>query len=429
MNSPDPTTEKHTIMKALHKLIEERVKPNFTGEGKLKRFWVVFDALETFLFTPGHTTKKGVHVRDGIDLKRTMFLVIVAMVPALLFGTWNIGHQYYLSLGEITTADPWNAMLLDKLIVGAIKVVPLIVVSYATGLGIEFVIAGMNGHAINEGFLVSGMLIPLIMPVDVPLWMVAVATAFAVLIAKEVFGGTGMNILNVALTARAFLFFAYPKQMSGEIWIHDVMASKAGGVLADGYTGATALGHLANTVGQPVSGEVSNGVMAMFADGGMFSLMNCFIGTIPGSVAETSALAALIGAAILIWTGIGSWRIISSFIVGGLVMGVIFNALGLNAYMTIGPVHQIVMGGFMFGAVFMATDPVSAAQTNTGKWIYGFLGGFFSIMIRVFNPAYPEGVMMAILFMNVMAPTIDHYVIEANIRRREKRMAASAAVA
>ena len=416
-------------MKALHKLIEERVKPNFTGEGKLKRFWVVFDALETFLFTPGHTTKKGVHVRDGIDLKRTMFLVIVAMVPALLFGTWNIGHQYYLSLGEITTADPWNAMLLDKLIVGAIKVVPLIVVSYATGLGIEFVIAGMNGHAINEGFLVSGMLIPLIMPVDVPLWMVAVATAFAVLIAKEVFGGTGMNILNVALTARAFLFFAYPKQMSGEIWIHDVMASKAGGVLADGYTGATALGHLANTVGQPVSGEVSNGVMAMFADGGMFSLMNCFIGTIPGSVAETSALAALIGAAILIWTGIGSWRIISSFIVGGLVMGVIFNALGLNAYMTIGPVHQIVMGGFMFGAVFMATDPVSAAQTNTGKWIYGFLGGFFSIMIRVFNPAYPEGVMMAILFMNVMAPTIDHYVIEVNIRRREKRMAASAAVA
>lgn len=416
-------------MKALHKLIEERVKPNFTGEGKLKRFWVVFDALETFLFTPGHTTKKGVHVRDGIDLKRTMFLVIVAMVPALLFGTWNIGHQYYLSLGDITTADPWSAMLLDKLIVGAIKVVPLIVVSYATGLGIEFVIAGMNGHAINEGFLVSGMLIPLIMPVDVPLWMVAVATAFAVLIAKEVFGGTGMNILNVALTARAFLFFAYPKQMSGEIWIHNVMASKAGGVLADGYTGATALGHLANTVGQPVNGEVSNGVMAMFADGGMFSLMNCFIGTIPGSVAETSALAALIGAAILIWTGIGSWRIISSFIVGGLVMGVIFNALGLNAYMTIGPVHQIVMGGFMFGAVFMATDPVSAAQTNTGKWIYGFLGGFFSIMIRVFNPAYPEGVMMAILFMNVMAPTIDHYVIESNIRRREKRLAASAAVA
>lgn len=414
-------------MKALHKLIEERVKPNFTGEGKLKRFWVVFDSLETFLFTPGHTTSGGVHVRDGIDLKRTMFLVIVAMVPALLFGTWNIGHQYYLSLGDITTADPWSAMLFDKLIVGAIKVVPLIVVSYATGLGIEFVIAGMNGHSINEGFLVSGMLIPLIMPVDVPLWMVAVATAFAVLIAKEVFGGTGMNILNVALTARAFLFFAYPKQMSGEIWIHDVMASKTGGLLADGYTGATALGHLANTVGQPVNGEISNGVMSMFADGGMFSLMNCFIGSIPGSVAETSALAALIGAAILIWTGIGSWRIISSFIAGGLVMGVIFNAMAMNAYMTIGPVHQIVMGGFMFGAVFMATDPVSAAQTNGGKWVYGFLGGFFSIMIRVFNPAYPEGVMMAILFMNVMAPTIDHYVVEANIRRREKRLTAAAA--
>ncbi len=414
-------------MKALHKLIEERVKPNFTGDGKLKRFWVVFDALETFLFTPGHTTSKGVHIRDGIDLKRTMFLVIVAMIPALLFGTWNIGHQYYLSLGDITTADPWTAMFLDKIIVGAIKVVPLIVVSYATGLGIEFVIAGINGHAINEGFLVSGMLIPLIMPVDVPLWMVAVATAFAVLIAKEVFGGTGMNILNVALTSRAFLFFAYPKQMSGEIWIHDVMASKTGGLLADGYTGATALGHLANTVGQPVQGEVSNGVMSMFTDGGMFSLMNCFVGTIPGSVAETSALAALIGAAILIWTGIGSWRIISSFIVGGLVMGAIFNLLSLNAYMTIGPVHQIVMGGFMFGAVFMATDPVSAAQTNRGKWLYGFLGGLFSIMIRVFNPAYPEGVMMAILFMNVMAPTIDHYVIEANIRRREKRLTAAVA--
>ena len=414
-------------MKALHKFIEESVKPNFTGEGKLKRFWVVFDSLETFLFTPGHTTAKGVHVRDGIDLKRTMFLVIVAMIPALLFGTWNIGHQYYLSLGDITTTDPWSALLFDKLIVGAIKVIPLIVVSYGTGLGIEFVIAGMNGHSINEGFLVSGMLIPLIMPVDVPLWMVAVATAFAVLIAKEVFGGTGMNILNVALTARAFLFFAYPKQMSGEIWIHDVMASKTGGLLADGYTGATALGHLANTVGQPVNGEISSGVMSMFADGGMFSLMNCFIGSIPGSVAETSALAALIGAAILIWTGIGSWRIISSFIVGGLVMGVIFNAMAMNAYMTIGPVHQIVMGGFMFGAVFMATDPVSAAQTNAGKWVYGFLGGFFSIMIRVFNPAYPEGVMMAILFMNVMAPTIDHYVVEANIRRREKRLTAAAA--
>jgi Na+-transporting NADH:ubiquinone oxidoreductase subunit B len=415
-------------MKALHKLIEERVKPNFTGDGKLKRFWVVFDSLETFLFTPGHTTSKGVHVRDGIDLKRTMFLVIVAMLPALLFGTWNIGHQYYLSLGDITTADAWSAMFLDKILVGAIKVVPLIVVSYATGLGIEFIIAGINGHSINEGFLVSGMLIPLIMPVDVPLWMVAVATAFAVMIAKEVFGGTGMNILNVALTARAFLFFAYPKQMSGEIWIHNVMGSKAAGTLqmADGYTGATALGQLANTVGQPVNGEVSAGVMSMFADGGMFSFMNCFIGTIPGSVAETSALAALIGAALLIWTGIGSWRIISSFIVGGLVMGVIFNALGLNAYMTIGPVHQVVMGGFMFGAVFMATDPVSAAQTNTGKWVYGFLGGLFSIMIRVFNPAYPEGVMMAILFMNVMAPTIDHYVIEGNIRRREKRLTQAA---
>ena len=302
----------------------------------------------------------------------------------------------------------------------------------------------MKGHAINEGFLVSGMLIPLIMPVDVPLWMVAAATAFAVIIAKEVFGGTGMNILNVALTARAFLFFAYPKQMSGEIWIHGIASIKQRAAtlleqgkieslaeapgLADGYTGATALGQLANTVGETIGGNQTIYTMNPdFAEGGIFSFLNCFIGTIPGSVAETSALAALIGAVILIWTGIGSWRIISSFVAGGLVMGVIFNALALNAYMTIDPVHQIVMGGFMFGAVFMATDPVSAAQTNTGKWIYGFLGGFFSIMIRVFNPAYPEGVMMAILFMNVMAPTIDHYVIEANIRRRGKRLAAAVA--
>ena len=404
-------------MKAIHNLIQS-VKPHFEEGGKLSRFWVVFDSLETFAFTPGHVTSSGAHVRDSIDLKRTMFLVIVAMIPCLLFGMWNIGYQHHISTGD-------SPDLIENILVGAKKVIPLIVVSYGVGLGIEFLFAGMRGHSINEGYLVSGMLIPLIMPVDVPLWMVALAVAFAVVVAKEVFGGTGMNILNVALTARAFLFFAYPKQLSGEIWIHE-----AGNV--DGYTGATALGHLASTVGLTTAEtEALYSKGALLGPEGLFdqifTLKNCFLGLIPGSVGETSALACLIGAAILIWTGIGSWRVIASFLAGGLVMGVLFNLIGANAFMKINPVHQVVMGGFMFGMVFMATDPVSAAQTNTGKLWYGFFGGLFSIMIRVFNPAYPEGVMMAILFMNVMAPLIDHYVIEANIKRREKRLTVAAA--
>ena len=413
-------------MKALHNILDS-IRPHFEEGGKLSKFWVVFDSLETFAFTPGHTNKNGVHIRDGVDLKRTMFLVILALVPALLFGTWNQGHQYLLSIGEISVSDAWNTMIWDKLLIGAWKVLPLVVVSYGVGLGIEFLFAGFRKHSINEGFLVSGMLIPLIMPIDVPLWMVAVAVAFSVIIAKEVFGGTGMNILNVALTARAFLFFAYPKQLSGEIWIHEVAASKTGGLLVDGYTGATALGELASTVDKPIMNADVTSVMGMFDAGGMYSLSNAFLGLIPGSIGETSALAILIGAALLIWTGIGSWKVMSSFLVGGLVMGFLFNLMGMNAYMTLPPIHQVVMGGFMFGMVFMATDPVSAAQTERGKWIYGFLGGFLSIMIRVFNPAYPEGVMMAILFMNVMAPLIDHYVIQANVSKREKRaMLASA---
>lgn len=406
-------------MKALHNFLENKVKPNFVEGGKLSRFWVVYDALETFAFTPGHSTIKGAHIRDSIDLKRTMFLVIVAMVPALLFGMWNVGHQYYLSIGEVSTADPLSAMFIDKFLVGLQKTLPLIVVSYGVGLGIEFIFAGIRKHSINEGFLVSGMLIPLIMPVDVPLWMVAAATAFAVIIGKEVFGGTGMNIINIALTARAFLFFAYPKQMAGDIWIHNVKENA--GQLVDGYTGATALGNLANTVGKGMETAEVSGIMGQFNAGAMFSMENAFLGLIPGCIGETSALAILLGAAILIWTGIGSWRIMLSFLIGGLAMGAIFNAFGANAYMTLNPVHQIILGGFMFGMVFMATDPVTAAQTNMGKLIYGFFGGFFSIMIRVFNPAYPEGVMMAILFMNVMAPMIDHYVIQSNIKRRMKR--------
>ena len=397
------------------KNIIESVKPHFEQGGKLSKFWVVFDSLETFAFTPGHVTHNGSHIRDGIDLKRTMFTVIVALIPALLFGTWNIGDQYYASIGE-------EADMMAKLTVGAIKVIPLIIASYGVGLGIEFLFAGLRNHSINEGFLVSGMLIPLIMPVDVPLWMVAVAVTFAVVIGKEVFGGTGMNIINIALTSRAFLFFAYPKQMSGEIWIHNIGAAKDAGTMVDGHTGATALGHLAGTVGKAIDSVEVTGIMSMFGEGGMFSLHNCIIGNIPGSIGETSVIAILIGAVILIATGIASWRIVGSFLAGGLVMGALFNLMELNAYMTIDPVHQVVMGGFMFGMVFMATDPVTAASTNTGKYIYGFFGGFFSIMIRVFNPAYPEGVMMAILFMNVMAPMIDHYVIQANINRRQKRL-------
>lgn len=410
-------------MKALHNFIEKRVKPHFTEGGKLSRLYVVYDGLETFLFTPGETTNSGTHIRDGIDLKRTMITVVMALVPALLFGTWNIGHQYYLSLAEggVTVADPWSAMFLAKMTVGALKILPLIVVSYGVGLTVEFIFAASRGHGIHEGFLVSGMLIPLIMPVDVPLWMVALATVFAVIVAKEVFGGTGMNILNVALTARAFLFFSYPKQMSGEIWIAEVATSKAGGLLVDGTTGATALGELANTVGQPIADSATQTIMGLFADGGAYDLMSSLIGTIPGSIGETSAIAIGLGALILILTGIANWRIITSFLLGGLVMGWIFNLMDLNAYMGLPPLHQIALGGFLFGAVFMATDPVTAAQTRKGMWIYGFLAGLLSIMIRVFNPAYPEGVMMAILFMNVMAPTIDHYVVQANINSRAKR--------
>lgn len=412
-------------MKGLHRLLENKIKPHFIEGGKLSRFYVVYDSLETFAFTPGHTTSKGTHIRDAIDLKRTMFLVIIALVPALLFGTWNAGHQYYLGMGEITAQTPLMEMFWEKLGIGAMKVLPLIVVSYGVGLGIEFIFAGIRKHSINEGFLVSGMLIPLIMPIDVPLWMVAVATAFAVIIGKEVFGGTGMNILNVALTARAFLFFAYPKQLSGEIWIHN--SRQLPGV--DGYTGATALGELATTVGKAPGAAELKSTMLQFAEGGMFSLHNCFLGLIPGSIGETSTLAILLGAAILLYTGIGSWRIMLSFLAGGLAMGWIFNLAGANAFMDVKPIHQVVMGGFMFGMVFMATDPVTAAQTATGKIIYGFFGGLLSIMIRVFNPAYPEGVMMAILFMNVMAPLIDHYVIDANIRKRIKRMALQTAKA
>jgi Na+-transporting NADH:ubiquinone oxidoreductase subunit B len=398
-------------MNGLYKFLENKVKPSFSKGGKLEKFYPVYDALETFAFVPAHVTHGGSHVRDAIDMKRAMFMVIIAMIPALLFGMWNVGHQHMLATGQIAAADG------EKFLYGLVQVLPIVLVSYAAGLGVEFLFCIIKKHSINEGFLVSGMLIPLIMPADIPLWMVAVATIFAVLIGKEVFGGTGMNVLNVALTARAFLFFAYPTKMSGEVWISGQKAD-----FVDGYTGATALGELATTVGLPADSAQSENVMKMFADNGQYSLMNCIVGNIPGSIGETSAIAIGIGALILIFTGIGSWRIMLSFLLGGLVMSGIFNLIGANSYMTISPIHQVVMGGFMFGLVFMATDPVTAAQTNLGKLWYGFLGGVLSILIRVFNPAYPEGVMMAILFMNVMAPLIDYGVIQSNIKRRSKRL-------
>tara|TARA_R110002124_G_scaffold205595_1_gene371950 strand:+ start:801 stop:1982 length:1182 start_codon:yes stop_codon:yes gene_type:complete len=385
-------------LKPLRNLLNN-LKPNFEKGGKLEKFYPAFDAFETFLFVPNHTTKsKGTHVRDAIDLKRTMILVVLSLVPCLLFGMWNIGYQHHHALG-IT-----NVSLMDNFIFGAIKALPLIIVSYGAGLTTEFIFAIIRKHTINEGFLVSGMLIPLIMPIDVPLWMLAVATIFAVIIGKEVFGGTGMNILNPALTARAFLFFAYPSKMSGnEVWINT--STDKGQAVVDAYSGATPLGDAA----------------AGFADK-IPSMMESFIGIIPGSVGETSTLACLIGAGILLYTGIGSWRIMASVFTGGFLMAVIFNFFGLNTLMQISPLHHLVLGGFAFGAIFMATDPVSATQTNTGKYIYGFLIGLLAILFRVFNPAYPEGMMLAILFMNVMAPLIDHYVVEANIKRRLKRV-------
>lgn len=389
-------------MKVFKNLLDS-VKPHFEKGGKLEKLYPVYDGFATFLFVPGHSTHSGAHVRDGIDLKRTMITVVLALIPALLFGMWNVGYQHYMALGMEST-------LMENFIFGAIKVLPIVIVSYAVGLGVEFAFCVIKKHQINEGYLVTGMLIPLIMPVDIPLWMVALSAIFAVVIGKEVFGGTGMNILNPALTARVFAFFAYPSYMSGDkVWINT--STEAGQAVVDGFSGATALGDLAT------KGATS------------LSPIEMLIGNIPGSIGETSVVAILLGALILIYTGIGSWRIMISAVLGGLAMGLIFNAFAEYAispeqiaFMSVPAWQHLIMGGFAFGIVFMATDPVSASQTLKGKWIYGFLVGFLSIMIRVFNPAFPEGVMMAILFMNVMAPLIDHYVIQGNIKKRKKRL-------
>lgn len=381
-------------MNSLRKQID-KLKPHFTEGGKYQKLRSVFEGFESFLFVSDKVTFKGTHVRDSIDLKRTMTVVIIALLPALLFGCYNTGLQHFRAVGE-------SPSVLLMFWYGFLRLLPLIIVSYVVGLGIEFIAAQIRGHEINEGFLVSGLLIPLIMPIDVPLWMLALATAFAVILGKEVFGGTGMNVFNPALLARAFIFFSYPGWMTGDkVWTDGLTAGKN---VIDGFSGATP--------------------MAMCAQGDMDTLpsfMQMFLGTIPGSVGETSTLAILIGALILIVTGIGSWKIITGVFAGGLVMGLLLNAFSTNSYMELPFYYHFVMGGFAFGAVFMATDPVSGAQTEKGKWIYGFLIGFLSILFRVLNPAYPEGVMLAILLMNLFAPLIDYYVVQANIKRRIKR--------
>ena len=383
-------------MNSLRKKIDQ-LKPHFTKGGKFEKFQSVFEGFETFIFVPNHVTSKGSHVRDAMDLKRTMTIVIIAILPALLFGAYNVGLQHFRSVGL-------EMGILQNFWYGFIRILPMLIVSYGVGLGIEFAAAQIRGHEINEGFLVSGILIPLIMPIDVPLWMLALSTAFAVILGKEVFGGTGMNIFNPALLARAFLFFSYPGWMTGDlVWTEGLV--NGGENIVDGFSGATPLGLLA--IGDSA--------------GRMPSFMEMFIGTIPGSVGETSTIAILIGALILIATGVGSWKIIVSMFLGGAAMGLLFNYIGANEFMQVPFYYHFVMGGFAFGAVYMATDPVSASQTDRGKWIFGFLIGVLSVMLRVFNPAYPEGVMLAILLMNLFAPLIDYYVVQASVKRRIKR--------
>ena len=386
-------------MKALRNLVD-KIKPAFSEGGKFSALHSTFDAFETFLFVPNTVTKKGSHIRDCVDMKRVMIVVVLALMPALLFGMYNTGLQHFRALGDVAAAaSVWGCFWF-----GFLKVLPIIVVSYVVGLGIEFTFAQFRGHEVNEGFLVTGMLIPLIMPVDIPLWMVAVATAFSVVICKEVFGGTGMNIFNPALMARAFIFFSYTPYISGEtVWTEGL---KDMTVVADGFTGATPLTQL--------SGESAGEFLAGA------NVMDWVVGTIPGCIGETSFIAIMIGAAILLFTGVASWRTMLSVFAGGWIMGLVFNAIGGSAYMEMPAHYHLLLGGFAFGAVFMATDPVTAAQTNTGKVIVGFLIGAIAVMTRVINPGYPEGMMLSILFMNALAPRVDHYVVEANIRRRNK---------
>ncbi|EDP95533.1 NADH:ubiquinone reductase (Na(+)-transporting) subunit B [Kordia algicida OT-1] len=395
---------------------------NLKEKYKGKKMAPAFNALHTFLYLPNETTHGGTHVKAADDLKRTMNTVIMALVPCLIYGMFNAGYQHYLATGAIEAADGFlgaSFWTLDNLILGAWQVLPLVIVSYGVGLAVEFLFAVIKGHEVEEGYLVTGMLVPLIVPVDIPLWMLAVAVIFGVVIGKEVFGGTGMNILNPALTIRAFLFFAYPTWMSGDkVWVHGAVERSqqiAAGQNVDAISGETLLGAYAQNSTLP-------GI----------DYWDMFWGLIPGSVGETSKFLIIIGALFLIFTKVGSWRIMLSTIIGALVMGLIFNGVvdagwipdtsKFYGLMSVPFWQHLIIGSILFGAVYMATDPVTASQTNKGKWIYGFLIGFISIMIRVFNPAYPEGVFLAILLMNVFAPTIDHYVVQANVKKRMKRL-------
>ena len=371
----------------------EKIEP----KGKLSWLGSTYEAFHTFAFTPKAVTRQGSHIRDAVDMKRSIIIVVIALVPALLFGMWNIGYQTYTATGELST---FHFPLLSCWWFGFLRMLPMIVVSYVVGLFIEFTFAQYRHHEVNEGFLATGLLIPMIVPVTTPLWQLALAVAFAVIIGKEVFGGSGMNFLNPALVARAFLFFAYPTHMSGDkVWV----AADLWGT--DAIAGATPMGQLAAGMNPSASA------------------LDMLLGTIPGSTCETSVIAIALGALLLLFTGIASWRIMLSVFLGGGLMGLLFNAIGYNEYMQLPFYYHFLMGGFAFGAVFMATDPVTAAQTNTGKWIYGLLIGAFAVLLRVCNPAYPEGMMLSILFMNCMAPLIDHCVVARNIKRRAKRVA------
>ncbi|KGL47495.1 Na(+)-translocating NADH-quinone reductase subunit B [Porphyromonas cangingivalis] len=395
-------------MKALRKYID-KIKPTFSEGGKLASLHSVFDGLETFLFVPAKTSKRGVHIHDSTDSKRTMTVVVLALMPALFFGMYNIGYQHYLAIGQ--SVSFWTMFAF-----GLLTMIPKIIVSYLSVLGVEFAIAQIKKHEVAEGALVTGMLIPLIVPVDTPLWMIAVAAVISVIFAKEVFGGTGYNIFNVALVTRAILFFGYPLAMSGdEVFVRTGTTFGMGaGSVVDGFSGATPLGQAALAEGVP---QIHNII------GQPLTTMDYFIGLIPGSIGETSVLAILIGAVMLLITGIASWKIMLSVFVGGFLTALGFNAIGANGPMLLSAVDHILLGGFAFGAVFMATDPVTAARTETGKYIYGFFIGVFAILIRTLNPGYPEGMMLAILLMNFFAPLIDFYVVDANVRMRSKRAA------
>ena len=382
-------------MNALRKYLNQ-IKPNFEEGGKLHAFRSVFDGFETFLFVPNTTAKSGAHIHDAIDSKRIMSMVIIALMPAMLFGMYNVGYQNYLAAGTLASAS-----FLEIFCYGFLAVLPKILVSYIVGLGIEFIWAQWKGEEIQEGYLVSGIIIPLILPIGCPLWMLALACAFAVIFAKEIFGGTGMNIFNVAIAARMFLFFSYPSKMTGDtIWVAQNSIFGLGNTLPDGYTAATPLGQ----IGQ--GADVTS------------SLSDMILGFIPGSIGETSVIAIAIGAVILLWMGIASWKTMLSVFVGGGLMACLFEHLGMTP---IAWYEHLVLGGFCFGAVFMATDPVTSARTETGKYIYGFLIGALAVIIRVMNPGYPEGMMLAIFFGNMVAPLIDHCIVARNISKRMKR--------